>query len=308
MTQSNSFTFSLDEEQQAKLIKELSSEKYEQSQVPHTKIAVKGPNFAVNLYKSGKCLIQGKGGAEWVEFTLEPLILEKASMGYETQLNPELTSPHLGVDESGKGDFFGPLVIASAYIDNSIAKDYKRIGVIDSKRITSDKKAIKMAEEIKIASKGQYSIVTLGPEAYNRLYGQFANLNKLLAWGHARVIENLLEKVPDCPRAVADQFGPKSRTESALMERGQKITLEQRPRAESDPAVAAASILARAEFLKQLDKLGQPYDIKLLKGASAQVKSLAVETVQKHGPEILPLLAKCHFKTAKEVLRLAQSE
>ena len=305
MAATNSFTFTLDPTQQKALIRELSNEKYESATVPHTQIAVKGPNFGVNLYKSGKCLIQGKGGAEWVEFTLEPLILLKASRGYEEELNPKLSSPHLGVDESGKGDFFGPLVTASAYINPEIAIEYKKIGVIDSKRITSDKKAIQMARDIKSASGGLYSIVTLGPEAYNRLYGQFANLNKLLAWGHARVIENLLEKVPDCPRGVADQFGPKSRTESALMERGQKIVLEQRPRAESDPAVAAASILARAEFLQQLDKLGDPYGKKLLKGASAQVKSLAVEIVKQHGTDALPQIAKCHFKTAGEVLKLA---
>ena len=305
MPQPNSFTFILDSTQQKVLIQELSTEKYQSTSVPHTQISVKGSNFSVNLYHSGKCLIQGKGGPEWIEFTLEPLVLLEASLGYEEELNPELTSPHLGVDESGKGDFFGPLVIASAYINPEIAVEYKKIGVVDSKRITSDKKALQMASDIKVASGGLYSIVTLGPEAYNRLYGQFANLNKLLAWGHARVIENLLEKVPDCPRGVADQFGPKSRTESALMERGQKIILEQRPRAESDPAVAAASILARAEFLQQLDKLGDPYKIKLLKGASAQVKSLAVETVKKHGPDILPQIAKCHFKTAGEVLKLA---
>ena len=206
MAATNSFTFTLDPTQQKALIRELSNEKYESATVPHTQIAVKGPNFGVNLYKSGKCLIQGKGGAEWVEFTLEPLILLKASRGYEEELNPKLSSPHLGVDESGKGDFFGPLVTASAYINPEIAIEYKKIGVIDSKRITSDKKAIQMARDIKSASGGLYSIVTLGPEAYNRLYGQFANLNKLLAWGHARVIENLLEKVPDCPRGVADQF------------------------------------------------------------------------------------------------------
>jgi len=146
-----------------------------------------------------------------------------------------------------------------------------------------------------------HAVVAIGPERYNELYEKFRNLNKLLAWGHARVIENILERV-DCRQVVTDQFGDERFVRNALLTRGKTITLIQRTKAESDPAVAAASILARAEFLKRLYFEGREWGMDLPKGASAAVDAAAIEFVRLHGRESLAKVAKIHFKTTTKAL------
>ena len=176
-------------------------------------------------------------------------------------------------------------------------------GVKDSKAIKSDKKIANIAYKIKNITSGKFAIVAIGPESYNKLYSKIGNLNKLLAWGHARVIENLIEKVPECNVALSDKFGNSSLIENALMKNGRNITLHQKTKGESDIAVAAASILARDEFVKRLKRLGEPYGFDdLPKGASRKVEETAQEMVRTHGPEILSKTAKLHFKTTKKIL------
>jgi len=133
------------------------------------------------------------------------------------------------------------------------------------------------------------------------MYGEFRNLNRLLAWGHARVIENLLEARPDCPRALSDQFGNPALIKRALLAKGRGIELEQRTKAESDLAVAAASILAREAFINWLQVNGRKLQKELPRGVSAIVKDTARGLVAAHGPEVLGKVAKMHFKTAAEV-------
>lgn len=301
----NSYTFKLTPEEQQRLADWLheARDRFESHSVPYTQMAVAAPQLRINLYNSGKCLVQGKLAEEWVLYTLEPLVLQRAGTGYEELLSPHLSQPHMGIDESGKGDFFGPLVIASAYVDEDIVKKFNEMGVRDSKTIKGDKKMLALAADIRQITAGRFAIVKIGPRAYNRLYAKMGNVNRVLAWGHARAIENLLEKVPDCPRAVADQFGPEKRIKDALLKAGQKIQLEQRPKAEDDPAVAAASILARAEFVREMDRLGQPFGAPLPKGASDLVKKRAGELIAGQGPEILLDIAKCHFRTTGQVLQ-----
>lgn len=299
----NSYTFVLTPEQQTKLISILAASRYTPAQVPHTQIAVSYDNCRINLYKSGKCLIQGKGADEWITFVLEPEVTGVARLGYEAVHDPESVQPHMGIDESGKGDFFGPLVIASVYTNEKDVDILMKIGAKDSKRISSDRVALQLASEIRKQLPGKFSVVTLGPSAYNRMYNSMKNVNRVLAWGHARAIENLLTLVPDCPRALSDKFGPTHRIESALMENGKKIQMDQRTKAESDPAVAAASILARAAFLNALRKIETEFGIETVpKGCSAKVKQIATELVAHKGPGILPKLCKCHFRTADQVL------
>jgi ribonuclease HIII len=144
-------------------------------------------------------------------------------------------------------------------------------------------------------------VVTIGPERYNELYKKFGNLNSLLGWGHARVIENLLAKKPECPRALSDKFADARVIERSLMQHGQKIKMEQRTKAESDVAVAAASILAREAFIDWLQARGKTLGVKLGRGVSADVKQTARDLVEKHGAEILRQVAKTHFKTAHEI-------
>ncbi len=305
MAAKHSFTFPLSPEQQGVLQAYVRQANLKPTDVPYTTVAADGDGFRLCLYTSGKLVVQGKKAEEWVTFVLEPEILKEARVGYEDVLTPERFEPHMGIDESGKGDFFGPLVIAAVYVDEKIVQAFDRIGVRDSKTITSDAKAEKMAEAILGVVGNRHTVVEIGPRAYNRLYRKIGNVNRLLAWGHARAIENLLETVPGCPRALADQFGPKQRIERALMQKGKGIKLEQKTKAESDPAVAGASIIARARFIAGLRKLGKRYDITMPKGASEKVRETAVELVKQHGPKILPDTVKTHFRTTDQVLEAA---
>lgn len=302
MTKKTSFTIPLNAEQQDRLIRLLRAGNYRPRETPYTRISVEGPDCNIALYTSGKCVVQGQGAADWVTFTLEPEVLLEARLGYENVHTPEMFEPHLGVDESGKGDFFGPLVIAAAYVDERIVSAFQKLNVRDSKQITSDRKAEELSDAIQEILGHRFALVTIGPRAYNRLYAKMRSVNRMLAWGHARAIEDLLSKVPGTPRAVSDQFGPTEQIERALMQKGRAIRLEQRPRAETDPAVAAASILARAAFLRALRDLQTQYGVNLPKGASARVREVAEEMVKKNGPAALLNAAKCHFKTADDVL------
>lgn len=206
----------------------------------------------------------------------------------------------IGVDESGKGDYFGPLVIAGAYLDKKTAEKLSGYGVADSKSL-SDKRIKKLAARIK--NNCEYSVVTIKNPRYNQLHKKIGNLNKILAWGHARVIENLLDKV-DCDNALSDKFAKKYLIENALMEKGKEIKLEQKVRAESNLAVAAASILARAEFVSRLQQLSDKYEIELPKGAANHIIDVGQEFVRKHGQEELKQVAKVHFKTTDKILDL----
>jgi ribonuclease HIII len=232
---------------------------------------------------------------------LEPKILEQAKLGYEEVHSPEMFEPHFGIDESGKGDFFGPLVIAGVYVDPPVARKFLDAGIQDSKRIGSDARIRALAKIIRTTPGSVIDTVVIGPERYNDLYEKFANLNSLLGWGHARVIENLLAKKPECPRALSDKFADTRVIERALLQHGQKILLEQRTKAESDLAVAAASILAREAFIDWLDRRGKAIGAKLGRGVSAQVKEAAKKLVAAEGPEALRKVAKVHFRTAHEI-------
>lgn len=302
MTDKTSYTVKLTPAQMDEAARILREGNYRARRVEHTLAAAEGPDCQIAIYRSGKCLVQGKGAADWITFTLEPQVLGEARLGYEEVLNPEAHAPHMGVDESGKGDFFGPLVIASAYVDEAIARDLKAMNVRDSKTITTDKAAQDLAKKIRARLGDRFTVVTIGPTAYNRLYATMGSVNRILAWGHARAIENLLEKVPNCPRALSDQFGPEQQIQRALQQKGRKIKLEQRHKAESDVAVAAASILARSGFLTAMDKLGEKVGVKLPKGASDKVKAVAAEIAKKHGGATFLEVAKCHFKTTDDVL------
>jgi ribonuclease HIII len=208
----------------------------------------------------------------------------------------------IGLDESGKGDYFGPLVVAGVQVDPEFSARLTAWGVKDSKRL-SDNRVLALEPMIREACR--HSIVAIGPERYNELYEKFRNLNRLLAWAHARALENILSK-GECPRAIADQFGDERFIKNALMEKGRKIVLEQRPRAEEDPAVAAASILARAEFLKRLKRLSEEHQMELPKGASDRVREAAVRLVREKSAEALKKVAKWHFKTTQQVLEASR--
>lgn len=302
MAKQTSFTYKLTPAQETALTRVLREGNYRPLAMEHTKIASETEKCKIALYKSGKCLVQGREAEDFVTFVLEPLVLKQAQVGYEDVLDPKASQPHMGVDESGKGDFFGPMVIAAAYVDADLVKAMREMGVKDSKSISSDDKAMNMGRDLRNMLGRRCAVVKVGPAAYNRLYSRMRNVNTMLGWAHARSIENLLEHVPDCSRAISDQFGNKQQVAKALMQKGRRIELEQRHRAESDMAVAAASVIAREAFLRSLKEMSDRYEVVVPKGASAAVRTAAVQLATQHGPGILLETAKCHFQTTDKVL------
>jgi ribonuclease HIII len=297
-----SYTKPLTGTQAAKLRTLLEERGYAFEPKPYCLFAATKNKVNVLVYEKGpKVVVQGKETEDFVTNLLEPEILGAAELGYEEVHFPEMFQPHIGVDESGKGDFFGPLVIAGVYVDGDIARALRAIGAVDSKRIGTDDRIEKMAAEIRKIPGLVSEVIQIGPDRYNELYAKFGNLNRLLAWGHAKVIENLLERVPGCPRAISDQFANPAVLKRALQERGKGIELIQRTKAESDPAVAAASILAREKFVLWLRRTGEALQIALPKGVSPLVKENARLLVARDGPGSLRQVAKLHFKTALEV-------
>ncbi|HIS83008.1 TPA: ribonuclease HIII [Candidatus Scatenecus faecavium] len=251
----------------------------------------RGDGYTASFYKSGKFVIQGKNTDK---------ILEKYfSMPSKKQdCLLDVPYPHIGIDESGKGDFFGPLVIAGAYLDEAGAKKLQEAGVCDSKKLT-DKKILELEAEIKNIA--VFDVITINPKKYNELYSSFRNLNRLLAWGHSSVLENLLKKT-DAKVAISDKFASSENVIlSALKEKGKTIKLIQQTKAEADTAVAAASVLARAEFVKRISFISSQYEINLPKGASDTVLNQAKKFSERYGREELKNVAKIHFKTYESV-------
>ena len=300
----NSYTVPITAEQAEALRALLADQGFDFVERPYTIFFAQKGKLSVAVYEKGpKVVVQGKETEEFVRFHLEPEILKEAKLGYEEILNPEMFEPHFGIDESGKGDFFGPLVIAGVYVDKGIARQLINIGVMDSKRVGSDNRIRALAEEIRRTPGLIYNVVLIGPQKYNSLYEKFANLNDLLAWGHARVIENLLEAKPDCKRSLSDKFANENVIKRALLKQGRMIQIDQRTKAESDIAVAAASIFAREKFVQWLDRANKQFGIVLPKGVSAAVKTAAQALVAKHGFDALQSAAKTHFRTAAEIRR-----
>jgi ribonuclease HIII len=298
-----SYTGTLTDAQAAALRELLGARNYRFRDVPYARFAAEKDKTNVVFYESGKLVVQGKGTREFIEFVLEPEILKTARLGYEAILNPELLAPRFGVDESGKGDFFGPLCVAGVYVNEAVVTAWKDVGIRDSKNISSDRRIKELAEIIRRTAGCVTTAVSIGNEAYNRLYAKMKSVNTLLAWGHARVIENLMGQRhrmnPPPVRAISDQFAANKNTVArALMTLGRDIELIQKHRAEEDLAVAAASILARCEFITRLAGLERQFEMRLPRGASAAVDEAAKEFIARHGADNLPKVAKMHFRTA----------
>jgi ribonuclease HIII len=204
-----------------------------------------------------------------------------------------------GSDESGKGDYFGPLVVAAVVVTRENWRTLEALGVRDSKGLT-DTRARSLAGELRDAFPNR--VVTILPAAYNRLWEQMGSVNRVLAWAHARAFEDVLEQAPEATSVVADQFGDEQLIRGALFRRGRDVRLVQMHRAERDPAVAAASLLARAEFPRRLEALGRAQGVRLPKGASPAVEAAARTLVAARGPDVLTEVAKRHFKTTQRVL------
>jgi ribonuclease HIII len=268
---------------------------------PHQCFLARSGKLVVSLYESGKVVIAGSDPQLEKEVRWYLSKLGAAGEVLPDGLAGVSGKMRIGTDEAGKGDYFGPLVVAGALVDERAEKALLALGTRDSKKL-SEKRVMSLEEDIKRAlGDGKWEVLLLDPEKYNTLYGEMGNLNRMLAWAHARVIENLLKFNPDCVLAVVDEFSARSLSD-ALMEKGRSIRVWQSVRGERDMAVAAASVLARAEFLRRLERMGQKLGMELPRGASA-VEAAARQLVGKHGKEELSRVAKLHFRTTNKVLK-----
>ena len=304
-SESKSFVTTIDLKLSDKMIEDLKAQSFEIAKPQYTIFQAKKKGVTCTLYASGKLMVQGKEMQSFIEFYLEPEILKNFSFTYQTigessegnQTGLDTTA-RIGIDESGKGDFFGPLCVAGVYASGDDFYKLKALGVKDSKDL-SDPMILKIAK--KIRADFQHHIVKINPSKYNELYAQFKNLNSLLAWGHATTIEHLVAKT-QCHKVIVDQFAGEWVVKTALKRKKIEIDLHQRHRAEEDLVVAAASILARETFLEGMKKLSEEFQILLPKGASAKTIQAGRDFVRKYGLESLPKVAKMHFKTLDSIV------
>lgn len=275
---------------------------FEMLEKPYAYYGARKGKLNVTVYMKGpKVLVQGKETEEFVKFILEPEILGEARLGYEEVHNPEMFQPHFGIDESGKGDYFGPLVIAGAYTNSESTRALMEAGVMDSKRVSSRDRIVNLSGVIRRTQGVKTSVILIGPKRYNELYERFGNLNELLAWGHAKVIQELSALVPECPRALSDQFANPRVLERALARQEVNVELQQRTKGESDVAVAAASILAREAFVRWIEKASETWALCLPLGAGAPVLESGRDFIALHGQDQLAEIAKLHFKTTNQL-------
>ena len=269
----------------------------------------------IDLFTTGKALIQGKPGelqtqlkAWWDnrngflrESISQPVSQSSFVEAPATPLDKSYAGRvRIGLDESGKGDYFGPLVIAGVFVDINTEDKLIALGVRDSKEL-NDNRILALGEQIKALC--PHMVVPIEPTRYNELYAKVKNLNRLLAWGHAWTLENLLEKV-SCDLAIVDKFGDDTYVRAALQEKGRQITVIQQTHAEADIAVAAASILARARFVQYMEQLSRKVGKTLPKGASdPSIVTTGRELVAEFGKDVLNEVAKLHFKTTEVILQ-----
>lgn len=299
-----SYTVKLDDAQMEKLRSILVAKAWTPFEVAYTRFAFKADHLKVNVsaYTSGKVVIAGKGTEDFVRDVIEPEVTGAAKLGYDEVLHPDWFESHAGLDESGKGDFFGPVVAATVIADRPAIESWIKAGVKDSKRI-AELQILKLDQLIRDTKGVAVRTCFCGMPKYNELMARpNANLNRLLAWQHATALEQALS-TKRVPWGLLDQFSEQPLTQRELARKGLKeFDLRMRTKAEEDPVVAAASIVARAEFQRQMAMLSKRFGARLQKGAGPLVKEQAKEIIAKFGAQGLRDFAKLHFRTAYEVV------
>lgn len=301
-----SYTLKVTEEQLDKLGKLLASRGgWERFDVAYARFAFRNEAAKVNVtgYESKKVVVAGKGTEEFVTMVLEPEITGAAKLGYDEVLHPDWFEDHAGCDESGKGDFFGPLIAATVIGSKSMIEKWRAAGAQDSKKMTESR----ILELDRVIRETPGVVIKLiharDMRQYNSLMGtRFRSQNQILAFQHARALQEALAE-----RKVAwgllDQFTEDPLVQRELTKLGVSgFELRMRTKAEEDPVVAAASIVARAEYVRQMVALSRRFGDKLQKGASAAVKVQAHEIIRRFGADALRDFAKLHFRTAYEVV------
>lgn len=276
---------------------------------PYQQFMAKKPGTVVNLYTSGKVVFGGTDQTERkrVEECLDSFEAAEVSKTVKEYAPIEVSGTRIGTDEVGKGDYFGPLVIGGVIADEAQVKQLQALGVKDSKAL-SDTTIKNLAVKIRrVLKDSQWQVIVIGPLRYNMLRKEMGNVNGILGWGHARAIENLLASNPKCPTAVADQFGDQSYIEKALMRQGKQVDLIQTPKAEREVTVAAASILARSEFIDRMREMSESFGLQFPKG-STDVIATAEQFVLTHGSRALLNVAKVHFSITEKIKNISLGE
>jgi ribonuclease HIII len=299
----SSYTVKLDDAQMERLRAICDAKGWQPFDVAYARFAFKGPDANVTAYESGKVVIAGKGTEEFVTMTLEPEVTRQARLGYDEVLNPDWFEPHAGLDESGKGDFFGPVVAATVIADKPAIDAWIKAGAKDSKKI-AESQILKLDKLIRNTPGAVVETVYCSMPKYNELMARpRANLNSLLAWQHGTALIAALAR-KSVARGLLDQFSEQPLVQRELKRKGvEGFTLDMRTKAESDPVVAAASIVARAEYVRIMQRLSERFGEPLQKGASAAVKVQALKIIERFGARALGEFAKLHFRTAYEVVR-----
>jgi len=301
------YTLKLDDAQMNKLRGLLQERGWTPFEVAYSRFAFRADHLKVNVtaYTSGKVVVAGKGTEDFVRDVLEPEVTGAPKLGYEEVNHPDWFESRAGLDESGKGDFFGPVIAATVIADRPAIDAWIAAGVKDSKKI-AEPQILRLDALIRGTRGAVVRTCFCGMPKYNELMGRpGANLNRLLAWQHATALEQALG-LKRVPWGLLDQFSEQPLVQRELARKGVKdFELRMRTKAEEDPVVAAASVVARAEFVRQMrdlsEKLGEP----LQKGAGSGVKAQAAAIVNRLGARALTDFAKLHFRTAYEVVSAA---
>lgn len=293
------FVCQLTKPQIFKLKEYLENQDYQFTEEKYTFLKAHNQKLEITVFLKGKLIIEGLETKEFVEQILEPKILADKRYIPDKKGNFQFRE-RIGVNEIGRNDYFGPLVITSIYMNkksfDALAPydDFKK----DVRRL-SHEKTFQLSEIIK--KNCRYSIVTIGPERYNELFEKMGDMDRLLAWGHSRAIENILFKV-ECDHVIVNQFGDKNLIIDALMKKGKTIRLRQQHNAENDIAVAAAAIVSRAEAIMRMEQLGEEVKMELIRGNNTKVEKMAKELINRDGAAVLVKVCKLHFATTKRVI------
>ena len=299
------YTIKLDDAQMEKLRAAVAAKNWEEVEVPYARFAFKGPKVNVTAYTSGKVVVAGKETEDFVQNIIEAGVTGAPKLGYDEVLHPDWFEPHAGLDESGKGDLFGPVVAATVIAGKEAVLAWQAAGVRDSKTVV-DTQILKLDELIRATPGVVVETRYMEMGEYNRVMARpYASLNRLLAQHHADALDAALKK-KWVPRGLLDQFSKEPLVQRALKKKGlERFDLQMRTKAEEDPVVAAASIVARAEFVRLMRGLSREFGDKLQKGAGAPAKAQARVLIDKFGARALGRFAKLHFRTCYEVVSAA---
>lgn len=299
------YTIKLDDAQMEKLRAATAAKHWEQVEVPYARFAFKGPKVNVTAYTSGKVVVAGKDTEDFVQNVIEAEVTGAPKLGYDEVLHPDWFEAHAGLDESGKGDLFGPVVAATVIADEAAVQAWLKAGVRDSKTIV-DTQILRLDDLIRATPGVVVESRHMTMHEYNRVMARpYASLNRLLAEHHADALDAALKR-KWVPRGLLDQFSKEPLVQRVLKKKGlERFKLEMRTKAEEDPVVAAASIVARAEFVRLMRDLSRHFGDKLQKGAGAQAKAQAAVLIGRFGARALGDFAKLHFRTCYEVVSAA---